>query len=482
MTAHPLYSPYVPVSAPTLCGEIPSSLWRLRWDDLKHWSAIPFVLLFFNNVYDYFTATSIGVQVTHGEFYSSALGVIVFHYGLLLFIYATVMANVQRLDSIHWSYAVLLAGVFAYPLAISFDWRAAVFSLGEFTWPIAALLFGYLLRYDFPRIIRAFLLLVLVNDAFQCLLAVIYYSGLEVPWLWYKPFSALVVRGTGFVGVAAFGYINFSAAIISYYLLKNKRLSFLFLGFCFASISFKILIFAMAFLVLVVMRRTPGVTVLVAVVGLLVGVLASSQLGSPTQAVVDAAQRRVDNYIIRQETMRNMTYVYSYESLLRSRTLGEGLGYFGGQGSLRYNSPAFQDPLFISIPGRRLRISASDTYYPQVFVELGLVGGIIYLAYLALPLLHWRGTPDSRCVYYWIVAALMFDSLASTALASRTCVMACTVFLYGLSHYAEIQALYARTATGSSSGTAGLESQTGRSPVGAAAWTKDHGAPERQIA
>ena len=108
---------------------------------------------------------------------------------------------------------------------------------------------------------------------------------------------------------------------------------------------------------------------------------------------------RFEGYRVLKEEFENVIFI------------GYGLGSFGGPSSIKYDSPyyeAFRFNWFYTT-----NMNTIDTFYPHLFIELGLFGGIVYLSLIIYIFLK------SCKVYLWsffILAFLIFDSFFSFGL------------------------------------------------------------------
>ena len=108
---------------------------------------------------------------------------------------------------------------------------------------------------------------------------------------------------------------------------------------------------------------------------------------------------RFEGYRVLQEELENIIFI------------GYGLGSFGGPSSIKYNSPYYESFGFNWF--YTTNMNTIDTFYPHLFIELGLLGGIVYLSLLIFIFLK------SCKVYLWsvfILAFLIFDSFFSFGL------------------------------------------------------------------
>ncbi|MBE4158626.1 hypothetical protein HJ102_13755 [Vibrio parahaemolyticus] len=95
--------------------------------------------------------------------------------------------------------------------------------------------------------------------------------------------------------------------------------------------------------------------------------------------IYELAIIKIEFYVSVGNSARFESYRVMYESLTSGNFFGEGIGSFGGPSSTNYNSPLYQSYYF-NWYGMQEQLNTTDTFYPHVFVELGLFTGIIYLS------------------------------------------------------------------------------------------------------
>lgn len=368
------------------------------------------------------------VREGHTSFLSSSINSLLLG-GLAL----SFFRHVWEITSLQVVYLGLLGLAFGHNFLISFSSEAAAWAFAKYLVPLLVLFHGYFHRDRLPELVRGFLWLVIANDVFQCISFAAYALGLA-------GFASLmeggVIRAGGLCGAVGFGPINFAAAVLAERVLKNTKAGLVFLCFALSAFTFKtwvIIIVYFSWRLLHNSRIRIAVILALFCVSLpLVVAIGSSRLDQMARSVVANAQARVDLYVVGQETARNESYRVMWESLSGGNLFGEGLGYFGGPASIRYDSPAYWNYQFSWYDTAMLM--TTDTYYPHLFVEMGLLGGLLYLTMFFLPLVsrHRAMSRDNLGVYLWLLALLFWESAASFAIQDITYTMSTVLFLYGL--------------------------------------------------
>ena len=92
------------------------------------------------------------------------------------------------------------------------------------------------------------------------------------------------------------------------------------------------------------------------------------------------------------------------------------------------------NPVSVEITYGLERLATTDTYYPHLFVELGILGAVSYLIFIFTPLIK----PISKKKWLTLIAiylALLFDSLFSFALNNVAYLMLSIVLVYPIIVY-----------------------------------------------
>lgn len=139
-------------------------------------------------------------------------------------------------------------------------------------------------------------------------------------------------------------------------------------------------------------------------------------------------------YISEGTSMRAESYRVMFQEINNFNLFGKGIGSFGGPASIQYNSPYYQEIYFYWYDTTWLELPTTDTYPPHVFVELGIIGGLIYFFLLCIPLI--RNRFDKSLIITFIIYFTLFsDMLFSFSLNNLEFLMFSLVFIYPILNY-----------------------------------------------
>ena len=108
---------------------------------------------------------------------------------------------------------------------------------------------------------------------------------------------------------------------------------------------------------------------------------------------------------------------------------GTGIGTFGGPASTKYDSPYYEKFGF-NWHGIHY-ITTTDTYPPHPFVELGLIGALVYFILILSPLFR-RRIPKTVLYIYFV---LFVDMLFTFSLNNLAFLTASLIFVYPIIYY-----------------------------------------------
>ena len=137
---------------------------------------------------------------------------------------------------------------------------------------------------------------------------------------------------------------------------------------------------------------------------------------------------RITEYVTEGNSARAESYRVMFTELSHFNLFGRGVGSFGGPSSVSYNSPVYKDVNFNWYFTTNL--ATTDTYYPHLFVEMGLIGGLLYLIVILSPLFFIKWKMDKFKIVFIIYFALFFDSLFSYSLNNIAFLVASLIFIY----------------------------------------------------
>lgn len=330
---------------------------------------------------------------------------------------------------------ILLAAPLLFVLWIglvrSFNEDAGMEEFLRFLFPviITVALFAYRDRID--AAIKVFFLVVLSNDLFQCYFYLAYLTGLPL-LLPVRIDSGLFLRAQGWMGFfSEFSFINFCAFVLCRQYRRTKRsrlMSWIFALFAVLGFSFKMFA-TLAIYPLIAGKVSPRVW-------MVVGVTVGAGLWLVTNGYLDAlfsvAAAKISFYIVEGNSARAESYRVMVESLANGNLLGEGLGSFGGPASVRYGSPLYGRYHF-DWYGLGEILKTTDTFYPHLFVEIGLLGAVVWLWFV----LRYGHGKQGGMPWIFVVSAFCFDNIFSMAFVSSSYVFSALLVMHAFSSRGE---------------------------------------------
>lgn len=331
---------------------------------------------------------------------------------------------------------------FIYAIIISFSLEAAIEESVRYLFPISILMYSYALKKDFKFLLYSFLVFTLINDFWQIINYLNWMRGVRQWFYIYNPYwntwgpntTSGVLRATGIVGFfGLFGFLNLIAFFLTkrFYHGKGKLvLMIIFLVSMFLSFSYKTL---GTFLVLVFLEMKNKLRVLLYVLGIfVVAFLTMPQL---VLTMEKNARYRLVEYVLEGNSARGDSYRVMLDEMGRLNLFGRGIGSFGGPSSVTYNSPVYKEVKFnwYTTP----ELTTTDTYYPHLFVEMGIIGGLFYMLIIVSPLIFLRWSYDKFKIVFVIYFALLFDALFSYAINNIYYLILSLIFIYPIYYYDE---------------------------------------------
>ncbi len=343
----------------------------------------------------------------------------------------------------HGSFLILLGlflPFFIYGIFHSFNIYAAISEGIRYLFPISVLMFGYAIRRHFKLLFFAFIVYVLINDFWQIINYVNWYRGVT-QWFYstdlyghrYFNASSGIIRATGIVGFfGLFGFINLIAFFLArrYYKGKWKTLLLsIFLISLFLSFSYKTI---GALLVLLFIQYKNKLKFF-QIVGILF-VIALIAIPKVVASMGESIVLRLEQYVTEGDSARAESYRVMFTEISDFNLFGRGVGSFGGPASVTYNSPIYGEHHFNWF--YTIDLTTTDTFFPHLFVEMGIIGGLLYLFVLMAPFaLSWKR--DKFKMVFVIYFALFFDSLFSYSLNNIAFLIVSLGLLYPLYFYKE---------------------------------------------
>lgn len=322
--------------------------------------------------------------------------------------------------------------VLALPIAVSlcigmllsFDVHAGIEELFRFLFPVAITVAIFPYRDRLDVLVRTFIAVVVSNDLFQLYFYVSYATGLPL-FMPVRIDSGLFLRAQGWMGFfSEFSFINFCAFLLCRFHFRNSfrlKWAWVFLLFSLLGFSFKMIAAIILYPVFLGWRdiRVWAVSLFTMLVGalfLLIGLFDS---------FIQVAMAKLSFYVLSGNSARAESYRVMFESLLNGNLLGEGLGSFGGPASVKYGSPLYQTYRF-NWYGLDGVLKTTDTFYPHLFVEIGVAGAILWLAFM----FFYGQSRKKSMIWIYVVLAFCFDNLFSMAFISPSYVFSALLMMY----------------------------------------------------
>jgi hypothetical protein len=288
--------------------------------------------------------------------------------------------------------------------------------------------------------IIAFVLINFITQLFN------YYYWLQggIQWFYYTTTdgyryvnkSAGIIRATGtVVFFGFFGFFNMIAFFVINKFYTGKYKNFL-LGITLfgllGSISFKA--FGAFLIVLAIYYYKKVYKIAGYLLLLIIGIYFSYP--AKINLFVENLVLRIQLYITRGNSARSESYRAMFNEFANFNLFGRGVGVFGGPASTKYNSPFYGEINFNWYDTAWLNLSTTDTYLPHLFVELGIIGGIMYFLVLITPLLINKINKKMILVLV-IYFCLFFDMLFSFSLNNLEYLFFSLIFVYPILNYNE---------------------------------------------
>lgn len=331
---------------------------------------------------------------------------------------------------------------FIYGIFISFSLEAAIEEGVRYLFPISILMYSYALKKDFKFLLYSLIIFTLINDFWQIINYLNWMRGVRQWFYIYNPYwntwgpniTSGIIRATGIVGFfGLFGFLNLIAFFLTrkYYHGKGKMvLLLIFLVSMFLSFSYKTL---GTFLVLIFLEMKNKLRVLLYVLG--VFVIAFLTMPQLVLTMEKNARYRLVEYVLEGNSARGDSYRVMFEEIGRLNLFGRGVGSFGGPSSVTYNSPVYKEVKFnwYTTP----ELTTTDTYYPHLFVEMGIIGGLFYMLIILSPLIFLRWSYDKFKIVFVIYFALLFDALFAYSINNIAYLIVSLIFIYPIYYYDE---------------------------------------------
>jgi len=315
---------------------------------------------------------------------------------------------------------VLLLLSFIYPFFISYNYIAATESLIRYITPIVVLLYSYSIRFSFNMLLKFFILYTLLSFGYQIIIYLSIYYGVDNFWFFNEVRRGVyssntvfgILRATGLLGFFdIYGFLNLIMFFLIHYFYigkyKNILLIITFLAVIF-SISFKLIFCFLIFCFLIKKYRLK--VLLVSSSLIIIGQVYFINL---SDELISQISKRSELYITSANSARAESYVVMINELKNLNFFGKGLATFGGPASTKYNSPYYDE---VNFDWHGLELATTDTYYPHLFVEIGLLPSLLYLFIILFPLFNFKLKIKKIKILLIIYFTLLFTSIFTFAL------------------------------------------------------------------
>lgn len=379
----------------------------------------PFILVFLS-------------EILHVSFPEKSVTLKIFALGYML-LYTVFIFKLSR----HLSFLLLLfIPFFIYGVFNSFSFNAAISEGIRYLFPIIVLLYSYSIRYNYKLLLKALIIFVLLNDFGQIINYINWINGVDQWFYHFAPdgsrfynASAGIIRATGFVVFfGLFGFMNLVAFFLTknHYHGKGKRIILLifvismFLSFSYKTIGTFLLLLFFQF------KNKLKFFQIITVVFLITLVVAPSTLATASFNI----KRRIEQYITDGDSARSESYRVMFSEIASVNLFGTGIGSFGGPASITYNSPFYDEVNFNWYKTPNLK--TTDTYFPHLFVEMGIIGALVYLMFIFGPILFLKWSRNKIKIVLILFFSLCFDSLFSYSMNNIAFLLISIVFVYPL--------------------------------------------------
>ncbi len=312
-------------------------------------------------------------------------------------------------------------------MLLSFNTAAGMEELVRFLFPVAITVAIFPYRDRLDVLVRTFVGVVVSNDLFQLYFYASYAIGLPL-FMPVRIDSGLFLRAQGWMGFfSEFSFINLCAFLLCRWYWSGRRAAIASWGFLFFALlgfSFK-LFAALAFYPFV--RNARDVRAWLAAAGI-AGMMLALMVMGVLDSLLKVGAEKILFYVVAGNSARAESYRIMFESIRNGNLLGEGLGSFGGPASVKFSSPLYSFYHF-DWYGLGGLLKTTDTFYPHLFVEMGVFGAIAWLVFV----LGYGQARRKPTVWFYLVGAFCFDNIFSMAFVSPSYVFSALLGMYAFS-------------------------------------------------
>jgi hypothetical protein len=267
----------------------------------------------------------------------------------------------------------------------------------RYTFPLFFMLYG-LSVYNLKKLaLLIILVFVGLNDLYQI-------GSFLLFWISNGWDDFNISRATGFVEFFDyFGFINLIAMVILNHtktIRLGQKILFVLSSFCIFfvlwSLSLKMVVLQVLY-ILIFNRRFIFMFIPFIPVALVF-----------QKNLLSAVKLRFDRYILNPASARTESYRVVKDYFMDFILIGRGPGTFGGPASTKYQSNLYTEYKFNWYGEHAM--ATTDTYYPHLFVELGIIFGLAYLVFCCvIPLLKSK----DRTPVFLILIIILINSVFS---------------------------------------------------------------------
>lgn len=384
--------------------------------------------------------TNVGILLPFVMIFMGAIFLKVYHplgtiLKIIAFTYMTLYAVFYRKVPKNLLIASLIFLPFLfYGIYHTFSINAGIEDGLRYLFPISTLYYGYAIREHLNLVVKFMIVYLLINFLAQFVNYYYWLQGIK-QWFyhydigghWYFNQTLGILRASGIVVFFnVLGYIS----MISFFSIKRfyegqYKKTFLVISLIMlaATISYKTIISFIIVLLIIYYKK------LLNIIALGLVFIIGTMMAFPVQVkiLIDTLLYRLNAYILmKTPTVRSETYILMYKDIKNLDWFGHGVGSFGGPASLKYHSPYYEEVHFTWPDTFWMKMATVDTFPPHVFIELGIIGGLLFFFVLLSPLIR-RHIPVLVIIIYFTI---FFDMLFTFSLASLENLMYSLVLVY----------------------------------------------------
>src|SRR5699024_2764204 len=279
---------------------------------------------------------------------------------------------------------LLFLPLLLYGVLNAWNLKAGVSDGLRYLFPIAVLFYSYAIKEHFSLLLKFVVFFIVINFLVQIVNYINWMRGIQ-QWFYYTTEDGYVhynktsgvIRATG--TVVFFGFLGFMS-MISFFLIKfyyrgRHKLVLLAISLFLLLASFSYKAFG-PFLIILLAYYYKDIYKLI--LGLLIGGLGIYLIiPEHVNLFFQNLLLRIKLYITQGNSARSESYRVMWNEIFSGNWFGRGAGVFGGPASTAYDSWYYHMVAFNWFDAKWLGLTTTDTYLPHLFVELGIIGGLV---------------------------------------------------------------------------------------------------------